>query len=129
MNQSTPSKFSIAIQFLLSADEVALDGVLCFVDFVVKRRRLLLDNGAGNHLPGGAQNGPELLLRGDINIRDILPKSAIAGRRGCAYLFLAEEREVEDDLQRLGVSRDQDEFRDVAVERLGSLIGTFLDLF
>merc|ERR1711991_548917 len=45
-----------------------------------------------------------------------------------SYLVFAEEREVEEDLQRLGVGSQNDDFCCAAVQRLGRLVGALLEL-
>jgi len=46
-----------------------------------------------------------------------------------AYLVFAEEGEMEDDLEGLGVSGEEDEVSDTSVEGLGCLVGALLQLY
>ena len=45
------------------------------------------------------------------------------------YLVFAEEWQVEDDLQRLGVGCENDQVGEAAIEGLGRLVGAFLQLY
>ena len=45
-----------------------------------------------------------------------------------AYLLLAEQRQVEDDFQGLGVRGEDDYLADASVEGLGGLVGSLFDL-
>ena len=45
------------------------------------------------------------------------------------YLVFAEEGQVEDDLERLGVGGEDDQVGQPAVKRLGRLVSAFLQLY
>ena len=46
-----------------------------------------------------------------------------------SYLVFAEEGQVEDDLEGLGVSSEEHEVGDASVQGLGSLVGALLQLY
>ena len=45
------------------------------------------------------------------------------------YLIFAEQRQVENDLEWLGVGRENDQIGEAAIEGLGRLVGAFLQLY
>ena len=75
---------------------------------VVGRHRAR-DDGARN-----AARATESLLRGYEDVRHVL--------------ILGEKREVQKNLERFGVRREDDKLGDAAVERLGSFVCTLLEL-
>jgi len=50
------------------------------------------------------------------------------GKLGDSHFVLAEERQVEQDLDGLGVGSEDDKFCNAAIERLGRLVRTLLQL-
>lgn len=95
-------------------DHQSLDLVLESADLVHEIRRLVggdagRDDGAGD-TAGAAERG----LGGNVDIWHVL--------------VLAEEGKVEEDGERGGVGREDDDLGDTTVEGLGRLVGTLLQL-
>jgi hypothetical protein len=91
-----------------------LDLVLNSPDLILQLRRLVArdtsrDDGAAN-----TARAPEGDLGGHEYVGDVL--------------VLAEQRQVQQNLQRLGVGGHHDELADAAVERLGRFVGALLQL-
>ena len=69
---------------------------------------------AGNDSASDTAGAAESHLRGDVDVGDVL--------------VLAEEGEVEQDGEGAGVSGEDDDLADTAVEGLGGLVGALLEL-
>jgi len=77
--------------------------------------RLLIDrHGTGDHRARHATRSTQRRFRSDKDVRDVL--------------VLAEQREMQDDLERFCIRRHHDELGDASIQRLRRLVGTFLQL-
>ena len=81
------------------------------------------------------RDGGRVGVRGDGHRHDGSRDAARASQRVLALdkhvgniFVLAQQRQMEQDLERLGVGRHDDELRGAAVERLGGLVGAALEL-
>lgn len=95
-------------------DEELLDGILEVLDLRLELRALVGGDGAGDDGPGHAARATERLLGRYEHVRHVL--------------VLGEEGQVEENLERLGVSREDDKLGDAAVEGLGGLVRALLQL-
>ena len=91
------------LNFLLNSGDLGLD-----------LRSFVLGDRGGDHRAGDAAGAAEGLLGPAEDVGDVL--------------VLAEQRDVEEDLQRLGVGGEHDELGLAAVEGLGGLVGTLAQL-
>merc|ERR1740120_10321 len=96
------------------SDQDHLDLILQVLDLRVQLRTLLRSNRARNHWPGHAARSAKCGLRLDEDARDVF--------------VLANQWQVKQDLQWLGVSSEDDELCRAAVQRLRGLVGSFLQL-
>lgn len=87
------------------SDEEPLDGRLQGLDLRPELRALFNGDGGGDDGPGHATRATQGLLGAHEDVRDVL--------------VLAQQRQVEDDLQRLCVRRHHDELRDPTVQGFG----------
>jgi len=77
--------------------------------------RLLIDSDRTSyHRTGNATSTTQSRLRSNEDVGHVL--------------VLAEQRQMEDNLQRLRVRRHDDEFGDTTIQRLGRLVSAFLEL-
>ena len=97
-----------------SLDEELLNAKLDVFDLLSQLRALVGGDGASDDRPGHAASA----AKGDLGRHEDV--------RG--VLVLAQEWEVEEDGQRLSVGSKDDELRDAAVQGLGCLVGTLLEL-
>ncbi|GIX61229.1 universal stress protein [Babesia caballi] len=88
------------------SNQKALNVVLRLDDLLVQGRALATDDGARDHRPRYSAGAPERNLALYENVGDVL--------------VLADKGKVEDDLEGLGIGRQNDDLGESAVERLGS---------
>ena len=86
-------------------DEEALDGVLEVIDLGLELAALVRGNGGSNDRARDTTGATKGDLGGDEDVGDVL--------------VLAEEGQVEDDLDGLGVGSHHDHLSNTTVERLG----------
>ncbi|KAI3486741.1 hypothetical protein L1887_49691 [Cichorium endivia] len=108
------STFAEYLARTTALDEEAFDGELDGLDLALELAGLVGGDGGGDDGAGDAAGPAEGGLGGDKDVGDVL--------------VLAEEGQVEDDLDGLDVGGHHDELADAAVERLGGLVGTLLEL-
>lgn len=89
-----------------------LDLVLECADLAHQVGSLIGGDRRGNDGTGDTAGTAECHLGGDVNVRNVL--------------VLAEKGKVEKDGEWAGVGSEDDDLGDTAVQRLSSLVGTFL---
>ncbi len=92
-------------------DEDLLDLLTALLDLGGELRPLLGGDGARDHGPVDSAGAPEGGAGGDEHVRDVL--------------VLGNEGQVEEDLEGLSVSRENDDLGGSAVQGLGGLVGTW----
>jgi hypothetical protein len=95
-------------------DLETLDLVLEGADLAHEVGGLVRGDAAGNDGASDTAGAAESHLRGDVDVGDVL--------------VLAEEGKVEQDGEGAGVSGEDDDLADTAVEGLGGLVGALLEL-
>lgn len=95
-------------------DQKSLDLVLEGADLVHEIGGLVGGDGGGDDGAGDTAGTSESGLGWNVDVWDVL--------------ILAEEWEVEENLKGIGVGGEDDDLRDSAVEGLGGLVGTLLQL-
>lgn len=95
-------------------DDETLDLILDVIDLALQLAAIIASNRAGNNRSAHTTSPPKSSLAGDKHIRDIL--------------ILTEQRQVQDDLEGLGVGGHHDELGDAAIQGLGGLVGTLAEL-
>ena len=95
-------------------DQELLNLVLERLDLALKLRALVGGDRGSDHRARHAARAPEGLLRGNKHVWHVL--------------VLTEKGKVEEDFERLSVSSHDNELRDTAVQGLGSLVSTLLEL-
>ena len=108
------SRFLAYTKMRTRLDEEVLNLNLELVNVVLELTALVGGNRARDDGPGDAACASERNLGRDEDVRDVL--------------VLAEEGEVEEDLEGLGVSGHDDHLGDAAVEGLGGLVSALLEL-
>ena len=96
------------------SDKELLNLLLDGGDLGLDLRSFVLGDGRGDDGAGDTAGAAEGLLRPAEDVGHVL--------------VLAEQRDVEEDLQRLGVGGEHDELGLAAVEGLGGLVGTLAEL-
>ena len=94
-------------------DEQALDLGLHGLDLVGQLLVIALHDGEGDDVAGDLGGASEGGLAGDEDVGDVL--------------ILAQEGEVEEDLDGVGVTGKDDEIGEATVEGLGGLVGALTD--
>jgi len=97
-----------------ASDQQLLDGVLELLNLRLELTAFVGGDGAGDDRAGDAACTPERLLGRHEHVRDVL--------------VLRQQRQVQQNLQRLRVGRHDHELRNAAVQRLGGLVGALLQL-
>ena len=97
-----------------SLNQELLDLVADGVDLRLDLRVLVRQDGAGDDRPGHTAGTSESNLGGDEDIGHVL--------------ILAQQRQVQEDLERLSVGGHDDQVGDAAIQGLGGLVGALLQL-
>ena len=90
-----------------------LDFVLELLDCVSDGTIVLGKDGDGDDVAGDAAGTAQIRLLADVDIRNVF--------------VLTKKRQVQNDLQRLGVSGEDNQVGDAAVQALGGLVGALLE--
>ena len=90
-----------------------LDFVFELLDCVSDGTIVLGKDGDGDDVAGDAAGTAQIRLLADVDIRNVF--------------VLTKKRQVQNDLQRLGVSGEDNQVGDAAVQALGGLIGALLE--
>lgn len=107
-------RFIISSRVNIKLDEEALDLLLDAGDLWLQLGALVDRNGTGHDGTGHAASTAQSLLRADEHVRHVL--------------VLAQQRQVQQDLQGLRISGHHDELGQAAVQRLGGLVGALAQL-
>ena len=99
---------------LVYLNEEAFDVTLELVDGVLDGRSIVFEDGESDDVAGDTSGAAKGGLGGDEDVGNVL--------------VFAEEGEVEENLDGVGVAGHDDEFGLTAVEGLGGFVGTLLDL-
>lgn len=95
-------------------NQQGLDLVLDGVNLVLDGRSIVGGDGGCDDRSGDTAGSAKRSLGWNKDVRNVF--------------ILAQERQVEQDLDWLGVCSHDDELRDTSVQRLGGLVGTLLEL-
>merc|ERR1719382_1524332 len=109
------SMMRLQVQISLPLKQQLLNLLLDGLNLRLDLRALILSDTGSNDRSAHTTSSSERLLGSDEHVGDVL--------------VLAEERDVEQDLQGLRVSRHDDKLRLSSVESLGGLIGSLPQLF
>ena len=94
------------------------------LDLGIKCAVRVSEDGGGDDVAGHTASAAEVCLLANIDVRNILKVSAFA-----SYLVLAQEGQVQDDFEWLGVGSEHDQISEASVEGLGGFVGTLLQLY
>ena len=97
-----------------SLDQQSLDLILDSPDLALQFGGLVRSDRGGDDGAAGAASTAKRNLGGHKHVRHVL--------------VLAEQRQMQQDLERLRVGGEHDELTDAAVQRLGRLVGPLLQL-
>ena len=86
-----------------------------------------VEDGSSYDVARDATGSSKISLLGNVDVGDVLYSKLKSN--WLTYLVFAEEREMEDDLQRLGVSSKDEESSHTSVEGFGGLVSSFLQLY
>ena len=98
----------------VNLDLETLDLVLEGADLAHEVRGFVCRDASSDNGPGDTASAAKSHLGGDVDVGNVL--------------VLAEKGQVEEDSERGGVGREDDQLADTTVEGLGSLVGSLLEL-